>query len=181
MDYREKGPAEVHHKAEGYQGKTQIDPGHGTVKGDGTFTPPPVPTGKGTGKVTSVDTPSMDLFATNMTLLVDPVKQAIAKLQTVGVQPGAFYHANQMRIKVNGINQDDGLKKAYLSVLNDLTEGLSDISDGMRTLSQKYKSVEDANKMTATELGTAMESSQSDFGKLMKDNGGTSGAAGTGS
>ena len=130
-------------------------------------TPPPVPGGSGKGKRTSVDTPSMELFAANMDKLAGPVKQAYEMLlQLQRVQPGAFYDAYMLRQAASGANGDSGLQNTYLKILRDLGQGLTDIGSGMRQLSSKYKTVEDESKMTAEDLITAMQSAQGDFSKI---------------
>ncbi|QKZ15964.1 hypothetical protein [Streptomyces chartreusis] len=129
--------------------------------------PPPVPGGTGQGRRTSVDTPSMELFADNMDRLAEPVKQAYQKLiQLQRVNPGAFYDGYALRQAASGTNGDSGLQSRYLKVLHDLGQGLADISSGMRQLSQKYKTVEEESKMTAEDLNNAMQSAQSDFSKI---------------
>lgn len=128
--------------------------------------PPPVPGGTGKGN-TVVDTPSLDLFADNMDKLAEPVKLAYQKLsQLKPVAPGAFYDAYELRSAAAGANGDQGLQNTYLKMLNDLHQGLSDISTGVRGLSKKYTSVEQDNKMTTTDLSNAFESAQGDFSKL---------------
>jgi hypothetical protein len=131
-------------------------------------TPPPVPGGSGkAGRKTSVDTPSMELFADNMDKLAEPVKEAYQKLLHLQrVNPGAFYDGYALRQVTCGANGDGGLQAKYLKMLNDLGTGLGDISHGMRQLSQKYKTVEEESKMTAEDLNNAMQSAQSDFSKM---------------
>ncbi|MGW1029003.1 hypothetical protein ACWD4J_35890 [Streptomyces sp. NPDC002577] len=130
-------------------------------------TPPPVPGGSGSGRRTSVDTPSMELFADNMDKLAEPVKQAYQKLLELHrVNPGAFYDAYMLRQVSCGANGDSGLQNTYLKILHDLGQGLADISSGARLLSQKYKTVEEESKMTAEDLNNAFQSAQSDFTKI---------------
>jgi hypothetical protein len=119
----------------------------------------------------------MLLFADNIDHLVEPVKAAATRLQKAQVEPGAFYHANQIRTKVDGPNADAGLKGQYVKVLQDLSQGLGDLRDGIRGLATKYTSLEDASKMTATELQRAVESSGGDFTSLMTDAGGSGGGS----
>jgi hypothetical protein len=127
---------------------------------------PPVPAASKSGK-TSVDTPSLDLFASNVDAIAEPVKQAYQKLmQLQAVHPGAFYDAYMLRSAASGANGDQGIQSTYLKVLKDLGQGLSDISSGVRTLSKKYTTVEEDNKMTADDLSNAMESAQSDFSSM---------------
>ncbi|KUO05516.1 hypothetical protein AQJ67_05030 [Streptomyces caeruleatus] len=131
------------------------------------ITPPPVPGGTGRGSRTSVDTPSMELFADNMDKLAEPVKKAYDKLmQLQKVNPGAFYDAYMLRQVACGANGDSGLQNNYLKVLHSLGQGLADISAGMRQLSANYKTTEEEATMTAEDLNTAMQSAQSDFSKM---------------
>ncbi|MFI7499925.1 hypothetical protein ACIBVL_15760 [Streptomyces sp. NPDC049687] len=130
-------------------------------------TPPPVPGGSGKGGKTSVDTPSMELFASNMEKLAEPVKQAYQKLAELQkANPGAFYDAYMLRQVACGANGDTGLQNTYLKILHDLGQGLADISSGVRQLSSKYTTVEEESKMTAEDLNKAMNSAQSDFAKM---------------
>jgi hypothetical protein len=162
-------------------GGSNIPNGHGTATDPNPLTPPVVPKGSGgSGNKQSVHTPSMELFANNIDVLIQPVLAAAKLLAQVAVAPGAFYHANQMRTKVSGANNDAGLKAAYTKVLDDLATGLTDIRNGMRELSKKYKSAEDAGRMSAKAVQDAMNKAQADFNTLMTDNGGSGAGTGTG-
>jgi len=130
-------------------------------------TPPKVPGGAGGGRKTSVDTPSMELFAANMEKLAGPVKEAYEKLlQLERVNPGAFYDAYALRQAACGANGDSGIQAKYLKILHDLGQGLADLSTGVRQLSAKYKTTEEEAKMTAEELDKALQSVQSDISKM---------------
>ena len=171
-------PAPVH-TAQPYTGGTTVPAGQGQYVNNDPVVVPPVPSSSGSDSGgTHVDTPSMDVFADNIDKLIAPTQSASTTLQTVSVQPGAFYHANQMRITVNGPNADDGLKEKYISALADLGQGLADLRDGVRQLSKKYATIEDANTMTSTDFQNAMASSQGDFSTVMTDVGGTGGTSG---
>ncbi|MBF9072532.1 hypothetical protein [Streptacidiphilus fuscans] len=159
-----------------YGNGTSVPNGHGSYSNPQPFTPPPVPSGGDGGKGTTVDTPSLDLFADNIDQLVDPVRKAQTALEGVSVEPGDFYHANKMRIDVTGPNADAGLKEQFVKVLGDLSQGLSDLSAGVRQLSAKYKTIEDANSASATDLQNAFQSTDGDFTSLITDAGGTPGA-----
>ncbi len=171
-------PPKPKHDLQQYDGGTTLPAGQGTYSNDTPFSPPGVPGGKGGGKGTTVDTPSMKLFADNMDKLIAPTQAAAKKLDTVSTAPGAFYHADQIRTKVNGLNADDGLKAQYGKVLADLVQGLGDLRDGVRELASRYATLEDANKMTATDLDKAMQSANGDFSVLLTDSGGTPPATG---
>ncbi|MFD8820501.1 hypothetical protein ACFV23_55775 [Streptomyces sp. NPDC059627] len=173
-----------------YSGPTQIDPGHGTVNPDaGKFQPPAVPSGSGSGSKTQVDTQPMEVFASNMDQLVDPVQKALDRLGGIDVHAGAFYDGNVIRKDLNGPNGDDGLKKSLMAVLHDLTEGLTDIAKGVRDIAGQYSKVHDASLVDVSALTKAMQPAQADFDALAKDDGGSttpssgtsSGSSGSGS
>ena len=175
----DKTPPPAPPKPEHYDGGTKVESGHGTPPTPkDTFQPPKVPGGSGkSDSGTSVDTPSMELFAGNIDLLIKPAREAAKDLQLVQVEPGAFYHANQIRTKVNGPNADSGLKEQYIKVFQDLAQGLGDLRDGVRQLAKQYTTLEDAGKMKATDLQSAMQSTSSDFTSLVTDAGGSGGGA----
>lgn len=169
------------HTAQQYNGGTSVPAGSGQYTNSNPWSVPAVPSGSGPGHGTSVDTASLDVFANNIDLLIAPTKTASTTLGTVSVAPGAFYHANQMRTTVNGPNGDAGLKEQYVKTLSDLGQGLADLRDGIRQLSAKYTTIEDANTMTATDFQTAMSSSQGDFTQMMTDAGGSGSSTSSGS
>jgi hypothetical protein len=142
----------------------------------GSSTPPPkVPGGDGKGN-TSVDTPSLDVFVTNVKALLTPVNGLVTSLKSMhAVQPGAFYHADVIRANINGDNGDGGLRAKYRSAVTDLGSGLTDLHEAITTLSQKYKSTEEANKGTADDVTRALNGASSYFGGIITDTGGGSG------
>ncbi|MEW2168010.1 hypothetical protein AB0912_34205 [Streptomyces sp. NPDC007084] len=155
-----------------YHGGTDVLHGPGILSDPHPFVPPPVPGGNGSNG-TSVSTPSMELFATNIGLLIQPVRDVADGLADVSIAPGAFYHANVMRTEVNGPNADAGLKKSYGDALSALVKGLTDLRDGVKQLSHDYGTTEEANNMTATDLATALGNTANDFNTMMTSNGGT--------
>lgn len=173
--------------AESYQDGTDIPNVRGPIQNLHPFTAPPVPGGEGGSKGTSVDTPSLAVFADNIDKLITPLKSAQERLATVAVAPGAFYHANVMRTQVNGPNSDSGLKKSYIDALSALITGLTDTRDGARKLSHDYQAGEDGNSMSAKKLAEAFGNAPGDFDRMMTANGGSgsspggSGSSGSGS
>ncbi|MER6390601.1 hypothetical protein ABT236_19320 [Streptomyces sp. NPDC001523] len=161
-----------------YNGGTDVLHAPGILSDLHPFVPPPVPGGNGSNG-TSVSTPSMELFAGNIDLLIQPVRTVATALADSSVAPGAFYHANVMRTKVNGPNADAGLKKNYGDALSALVRGLTDLRDGVRLLSRNYGTTEEANSMTANDLADALGNTGADFNTMMTANGGT-GTTGTG-
>ncbi|MFE2422672.1 hypothetical protein [Streptomyces hokutonensis] len=162
-----------------YHGGTDVLHVPGILDDRNNFVPPPVPGGDGHNG-TSISTPSMDLLASNVDLLIQPVRDAATKLNDVAIAPGAFYHANVMRTKVNGANADGGLKKSYTDALSALVTGLTDLRDGVRSLSQHYATTEEANNMSAHDLSDAFATTSGDFNRMMTSNGGTGITSNTG-
>jgi hypothetical protein len=142
-------------------------------KGTGP-TGPKVPGGKSASSTTSVDTPSLDLFATNVKALQDPVNALVKTLKGMTpVQPGAFYHADLIRQNISGDNGDGGIQAKYRTAISDLGNGLVSLHDAITTLSTKYKTTEDANKGTAGDVTKALNGASGYFGGVVTDTGGT--------
>lgn len=115
------------------------------------------------GKV-SVDTASLTAFSQWVsTELGDrssgPLADLIKQLQTVQVEPGSFYWADQIRSTVNGTGSGTGLATTFVKVINDLLDGLADISTGVKQLVQLYANTEDLNNAQATQLESDMANS----------------------
>jgi hypothetical protein len=137
-------------------GSTHQNPSGGTV------TPP-----------TAVDTPSLDNFATYVGELIPTVKALIPTLKLINVQPGAFYHADEIRNSINGLNGDAGLKGKFLQVVGDLAQALTDLQGAVNDMSTKYKNAEDLNNSSVSDLQNKFQSVQSDFNSLITDAGGS--------
>ncbi|MFJ8158969.1 hypothetical protein [Streptomyces sp. NPDC094468] len=116
-------------------------------------------------------------FANNINALIQPARDAVNLLQKIKVGPGAFYHANQIRSKINGQNADAGLKEQYTQIFQDLVQGLGDLRDGVTALAQNYTTLEDAEHMKASELQNAMQNSVNDFTGLVSAAGGSGSGA----
>ncbi|MCG6500408.1 hypothetical protein [Kitasatospora sp. A2-31] len=165
-----------------WTGDPHVGAGHGTFSDTDPILLPTVPRNGATGPGgTAVSTPSLDLFAANIDRLIAPMNAVITALDGVSVAPGAFYHANLMRNKVNGPNGDDGLKKDFGDALASLVTGLTDLRDGVRSLSAKYRTTEEANAMTARDFQLAMTDAVGDFNAVVTAAGGTGGTGSTGS
>jgi hypothetical protein len=132
--------------------------------------PPPIP-GKGpygNGPI-SVHTPSLEVFAENIASMVPAVQKAMVDLGGVSVEPGAFYHADQMRVSINGPNADAGLKGALLKVLNDLANALQNLHDEALAMSHKYKTFDEMNTVDATALRSAFSTASGSFDTAISD------------
>jgi hypothetical protein len=135
----------------------------------GDYTGPPVPHGH-----TKVDTASLDLFRRNIEALIQPVKDVLTELrESPSVQPGAFYHADLIRSKINGPNGDAGLRAQFILVLNDLLNALLDLAAAVKKLSDNYKSTEKLNGAKADDVSKIFNKVTTDFNALISDAGGT--------
>jgi hypothetical protein len=150
----------------------------------GNVTPPAVPgnTSSGSGN-TSVDTPSMDLFASNIGLLIGPAKDAATRAQNFpAVAPGQFYHAYQIQDKVTGPpggssgSGTTDLVTSYQGVFTDLADGLTNIQKAAQAISAKYKTTQDLNNLKVSELNTDFSDASTDFNNSVTANGGSSGS-----
>ncbi|AVZ71608.1 hypothetical protein SLUN_04790 [Streptomyces lunaelactis] len=137
------------------------------------FDVPAVPSnGADDSNGTSIHTPSMDLFANNVDQLIKPVNDAAAALGGISIDSGSFYHANKIREDISGLNGDAGLKVKFIQALGALTTGLTELRDGMRTLSANYATTEDANNMDARDFQDALSSAVDSFNTVMTSQGG---------
>lgn len=169
LNYDKKSdPEPPKHKLEEYKGDKDVPSGHGTFHNPDPTSVPPVPkNGDGGSRDTKVSTGSMEVCAKNLEQLIAPVQRAKQALHGVDTRPGAFFHANQIRSKVTGSGgETGGLKDAYSKVLDDLADGLTDLCNGIRSLSKQYDSTEEANEMKAKDLDEYMYRAGADFQAL---------------
>jgi len=111
------------------------------------------------GNVT-VDTASLSAFGSWVANeLTHPLQQLKPKLQGVQVEPGSFYWADYIRSYVNGTSPTTGLKNQFLTVVEDLLDGLAGISHGVNQLVQQYSNTEDLNNAQASQLSSDMSNS----------------------
>ncbi|MEY9932112.1 hypothetical protein ABH926_006761 [Catenulispora sp. GP43] len=135
--------------------------------------PPKVPGGKTNSGTTSVDTPSLDLFADHIKSLQDPVNGLVTTLKKMTpVQPGAFYHADMIRTNISGDNGDGGIQAKYHTALSDLGNGLLSVHNAVSALTLKYKTTEEANKADAGDVQKAFNGAQGYFSGVVSDTGG---------
>ncbi|MFB7781056.1 hypothetical protein [Streptomyces bauhiniae] len=128
-----------------------------------------------------MSTASMDAFARNISALVPHVVEARKRMAAGSasvVHPGAFYDAYQMRSQTSGPNGGAGLQQRYYNVLDDLAEGLQDVSTGMQNLSKKHSTTEDLNRVQTKDLLDALGNASADFQRLGNDSGATVSSSG---
>ena len=143
------------------------------------LTPPPVPTEIGGAGETAVNTPSMDVFASNIGKLVAPVQDALSQLGALSpIAAGAFADAYNVQNKVSGnpnnskTSSTSDLVSSYKAVLQDLAQGLTDVQSATQKMSKTYTTTNDLNNMNVTDLKNDLNAAQGDFGNMMSANGG---------
>lgn len=100
----------------------------------------------GSGTV-SADTNAFLVTAANVKALIDPVKNATTRLNTVNTKPGAFSQAFALKKQVDG-----GLTDGVLAANAKLIETLTDVGAGLEKMAMDYETTEDANNAKAEDL-----------------------------
>jgi hypothetical protein len=142
--------------------------------------PPSVPKyGSGGSGQTVVNTQALDTFAANMKALVGPVQDAHTKLANLNpLQIGTLYESTALEGKVNTASGStsggaSGLVDSYKAVLEDLANGLTDLSDAATQMSQKYNAADELNGLSVTDLQNSLNQTEGYFSNMMTANGGT--------
>lgn len=122
--------------------------------GSGVINPPPLRKGKASGSGTSVDTISMKQYASNMSQMLLPINEALGLLQKLKpIAAGGFNQAHNLRMSITGNTGDGTLVSGFETVLKNLIKSVNDTSDAVTKLAHDYKTVEDQNKISTTQLG----------------------------
>jgi hypothetical protein len=98
--------------------------------------------------------------------LHEPLSTVQTQLGTVQVEPGSFYWADYIRSYINGTSNSSGLKAQFVTILEQLLDGLDGITSGVNTLTQKYTTTEELNKASATDLANDFSSASTYFQQL---------------
>ena len=142
--------------------------GGGPTNPDGTpsLTPPNVP-GKGDGSgngSTSVNTPSMKVFADNLGQLIPVVQKALDLVQGMPkVAAGDFNTGHVMKKMITGDAGDGMLQSGYETVLKKSMKTLNDTHDAVLKLARDYENIDDLNKLTGQQLSRIMGDVPSDI------------------
>ena len=157
-------------KPKQWGGDPRVPQGHGTFTNPDPVQVSPVRlSGTSSSGKTSVDTPSMEAIANHIETLIPYVQRAQTAVSRVSVAPGAFYHANLLRTKVMGSDGQGGLKDGCEKTLTDVANGLTDFCTGLRAMSKKYQTIEEANKMKADDVQNYMADATPDFNAVPQD------------
>jgi hypothetical protein len=151
-------------------------PSHNLTTPSG-INPPSVPSGENGQNDVSVNTDLLATVANNVGSLQKTVQTATGKLQNMNpLAPGAFYDAYTLKAKVGSSSDDSNsstsLVNSYLSVLTDLTNGLSDLQIALTQMQSKYKTFDDLSKLSVSDLDNDLNNTSDDFNNMMTDNGG---------
>lgn len=135
---------------------------------------------------TSVDTASLSAFGDWVSSeLTESLQQLKPQLQGVQVEPGSFYWADYIRSYVNGTTPATGLRNQFLTVVEEMLDGLTGFSSGIDQLVQLYANTEDLNQADASKLESDMSSSFSNatgyFNHVLSDSQASGGSSGGGS
>ncbi|MGV9935196.1 hypothetical protein [Streptomyces olivaceoviridis] len=156
-----------------WKGSAHFPGGSGSFDDNGaTWVQPPVPGAGGPGKPTTVDTPSMLLYASNMESLLPHLDNALQRLEPVVAAAGGLPSGRTLRATVGSTQKStgkaSGLVSAYYSSLTDIKAGVTDLVAAVREMAKKYDRLEDLNQMSAAQLQKYMQDAKADFDSLDK-------------
>ena len=143
--------------------KNDVTPvtGGGPTNPDGAppLNPPNVPgkkDGNGSGK-TTVNTPSMKIFAENINTLLTPLNKSLELLQNLPpVAAGDFHTSKVMKKMITGDAGDGMLQSGFETVLKKCIKTVNDTHEAVQKLARDYENIDDLNKLTSQQLTRAM-------------------------
>lgn len=128
--------------------------------------PPDVPgkkDGNGSGK-TTVNTPSMKIFAENINTLLTPLNKSLELLQALPpVAAGDFHTSKVMKKMITGDAGDGMLQSGFETVLKKCIKTITDTHEAVSKLARDYENIDDLNKLTGQQLTRAMGDVGSDI------------------
>ena len=114
-----------------------------------TTTPPQSFNASSGDQAISVDSRALKYYAGLLRDLVEPVRQAQLKLESVKVAPGRFKAAASIKGKVDGGDAVGGVATQYAQELYKMQPALSDLADAMEELARNYDTSEELNSESA--------------------------------
>jgi len=142
------------------------DTGASNPSGSPAITPPDVPGGKGDGGSgkTTVNTPSMKIFAENINLLLDPLHESLKLLQALPPVAGGDFHTSKvMKTLITGDSGEGMLQGGFETVLKKCIKTVTDTHEAVTKLARDYENIDDLNKLTGQQLSRAMGDVGSDI------------------
>ncbi|MGW7578911.1 hypothetical protein [Streptomyces sp. NPDC054765] len=157
-----------------YQGGDYQDTSTGTVDASQALPDMPVipATSSGGGDV-SVDTTALKKFADNLDTIAEAVggaRDRVVNLQQI--RPGSFTEATTLKEKISGGSGGGGLQDGLAKSMHDLRQSLMDVADRIRTMANKYSTLEELNGKAGNELHQLMQTAQTDLQKFQSDSAG---------
>lgn len=127
--------------------------------------PPSVPANGGSsGSGLQVDTSSLQQVAGNFGQLVDPVKQAYSKVQSMApVAAGGFPQGSAIEASISG---SKGLAPGLATTLNNIQGALMHFQHVLDLTAQNYANNEAANSTSASQLAAANTALQTNVAAL---------------
>jgi hypothetical protein len=122
------------------------------------LTPPSVP-GKSGGPSgsTTVSTPSMKVFADNVSTLLTPLNKALELVQNMKpVKAGDFNTGHVMATSITGSSGDGMLQAGFETVLKKCIKTVTDTHEAVSKLAKDYENIDDLNKLTGQQLTRSM-------------------------
>jgi hypothetical protein len=135
--------------------------GGGPSNPDGAppLTPPNVPgkhDGSGSG-TTTVNTPSMKVFADNIGTLLTPLNKALELVQAMPkVAAGDFHTGHVMKKLLTGDAGDGMMQSGFETVLKKCVKSVTDTHEAVLKLARDYDNIDELNKMTGQQLNRVL-------------------------
>jgi hypothetical protein len=118
----------------------------------------------GSSGTTSVDTPSMKVFADNINQLLAPLQKSLSLLQALPpVAAGDFHTSQVIKKMITGDAGDGMLQAGFETVLKKCIKTVTDTHEAVNKLALDYKNIDDLNKLTGQQLSRAMGDVGSDI------------------
>lgn len=112
----------------------------------------------------SVDTTALKKFADNLDTIAAAVSGARKRVDgLLPIAPGTFTEAVALKAKISGGTGGGGLQEGLTVSMHDLNQALSDTADKIRTMANKYATLEEVNDKAGTELSQLMQSARSEL------------------
>lgn len=128
-----------------------------TPDGAPSLTPPNVPGKHDGSNGTTVNTPSMKIFAENIGQLLPPLNKALSLLQAMPkVAAGDFNTGHTMKTLLTGDAGDGMMQSGFETVLKKCVKSVTDTHEAVTKLSKDYENIDDLNKVTGQQLSRAM-------------------------
>lgn len=156
-----------------YGGGDYHDTGTGTIDtGQAMPLMPTIPgiPRSGYGTDVSVDTMALKKFADNLDTIAEAVGKARDRVDNLQpIRPGTFTEATTLKAKISGGDGGGGLQEGLSLSMHDLRQALMETAEKIRTMADKYSTLEEVNSKAGSELSQLLQSAQSDLQAFQQD------------